>query len=58
MRAYVNLNIFYKLSHRTCLNVGADWTINPKIVSTTRYGYFFDNYDSLLADYNPRSRLG
>jgi len=25
-------------------NVGADITINPHIVSTTRYGYFFENY--------------
>jgi hypothetical protein len=25
-------------------NFGADWTITPKIVSTTRYGYFFENY--------------
>lgn len=25
-------------------NTGADWTINSHIVSTTRYGYFFDNY--------------
>ena len=25
-------------------NVGADITLTPKIVSTTRYGYFFNNY--------------
>jgi len=25
-------------------NFGADITITPKLVSTTRYGYFFDNY--------------
>jgi hypothetical protein len=25
-------------------NFGADWTITPKIVSTTRFGYFFENY--------------
>ena len=25
-------------------NVGADWTISNRFVSTTRYGYFFDNY--------------
>jgi hypothetical protein len=25
-------------------NVGADITITPKIVSTTRFGYFFENY--------------
>ena len=25
-------------------NVGADITINPKVVSTTRFGYFFTNY--------------
>src|SRR5208337_915831 len=25
-------------------NVGADWTLTQHLVSTTRYGYFFDNY--------------
>jgi hypothetical protein len=25
-------------------NVGADITLNPKVVSTTRFGYFFSNY--------------
>ena len=25
-------------------NVGADISLTPKIVSTTRYGYFFENY--------------
>ncbi len=25
-------------------NVGADWTLTPHIVSTTRYGYYFNNY--------------
>jgi hypothetical protein len=25
-------------------NVGADITINPKVVATTRFGYFFENY--------------
>jgi hypothetical protein len=25
-------------------NIGADITVTPKIVSTTRYGYFFQNY--------------
>jgi hypothetical protein len=25
-------------------NVGADWTLTQHFVSTTRYGYFFDNY--------------
>jgi len=25
-------------------NMGADWTLSDKLVSTTRYGYFFDNY--------------
>ena len=25
-------------------NVGADITLTPKIVSTTRFGYFFNNY--------------
>ena len=25
-------------------NVGADWTLTSHLVSTTRYGYFFDNY--------------
>ena len=25
-------------------NAGADWTLTQHLVSTTRYGYFFDNY--------------
>ena len=25
-------------------NVGADWTITPHLVSTTRFGYYFENY--------------
>jgi len=25
-------------------NVGGDWTLTQHLVSTTRYGYFFDNY--------------
>jgi hypothetical protein len=28
----------------TTTNVGADWTINQHIVSTTRFGYYFENY--------------
>jgi len=28
----------------TTYNVGADWTLSQHLVSTTRYGYFFDNY--------------
>ncbi len=26
------------------INLGADFTITPKLVATTRYGYFFENY--------------
>lgn len=25
-------------------NTGADWTITPRMVSTTRFGYYFENY--------------
>lgn len=25
-------------------NFGGDWTINPRLVSTTRFGYYFENY--------------
>lgn len=25
-------------------NFGADWTINPRLISTTRFGYYFENY--------------
>jgi hypothetical protein len=25
-------------------NTGADWTITPRLVSTTRFGYYFENY--------------
>lgn len=28
----------------TTLNVGADFTITPRLVSTTRFGYYFENY--------------
>jgi outer membrane receptor protein involved in Fe transport len=28
----------------TTLNIGADFTITPTLVSTTRFGYFFENY--------------
>lgn len=28
-------------------NVGADYTISPSLVSTTRFGYFFQNYHDL-----------
>jgi hypothetical protein len=28
----------------TTLNIGADITITPRLVSTTRFGYFFENY--------------
>lgn len=28
----------------TTLNIGADFTITPRLVSTTRFGYFFENY--------------
>ena len=26
------------------INTGVDWTINPHIVSTSRFGYYFENY--------------
>lgn len=26
------------------MNVGADWSITPRLVSTTRFGYYFENY--------------
>ena len=26
------------------MNTGADYTISPSIVSTTRFGYYFENY--------------
>jgi hypothetical protein len=26
------------------LNTGADFTINPRLISTTRFGYYFENY--------------
>lgn len=26
------------------INVGADWTLTPQLVATTRFGYFFENY--------------
>ncbi len=25
-------------------NFGADWTITPRLISTTRFGYYFENY--------------
>jgi hypothetical protein len=25
-------------------NTGADWTITPRLISTTRFGYYFENY--------------
>ncbi len=25
-------------------NYGADWTITPRLISTTRFGYYFENY--------------
>jgi Carboxypeptidase regulatory-like domain/TonB dependent receptor len=25
-------------------NIGADWTISPRLISTTRFGYYFENY--------------
>lgn len=28
----------------TTLNIGADITLTPRLVSTTRFGYFFENY--------------
>lgn len=42
------------------INIGGDVTINPRIVSTTRFGYFFDNYHDFGwptsgTDYNWRS---
>src|SRR5271166_1590375 len=51
---YLNTSIFTPLtafSHgfgysapNSTYNVGADITLTPKIVSTTRFGYFFNNY--------------
>jgi hypothetical protein len=29
------------------VNTGADWTISNSVVSTTRFGYFFENYHDL-----------
>jgi Carboxypeptidase regulatory-like domain/TonB dependent receptor len=26
------------------VNTGADWTLTPRLVSTTRFGYYFENY--------------
>lgn len=31
-------------SPNTTINIGADYTITPSLVSTTRFGYFFENY--------------
>jgi len=28
----------------TTVNAGADWAISPSVVSTTRFGYYFENY--------------
>jgi hypothetical protein len=28
----------------TTTNVGADWTLTPRLISTTRFGYYFENY--------------
>ena len=28
----------------TTINVGADFTITPRLISTTRFGYYFENY--------------
>lgn len=51
---YLNASIFNPLSlfshglgfsaPNATYNVGADITLSPKIVSTTRFGYFFQNY--------------
>ncbi len=51
---YLNTSIFSPLSQfyhgygysapNSTFNVGADITVTPKIVSTTRFGYFFNNY--------------
>lgn len=55
--AYENVDIFSPLttfSHglafsapNATYNVGADITLTPKIVSTTRFGYFFQNYHDI-----------
>lgn len=26
------------------VNTGADWTLTPRLISTTRFGYYFENY--------------
>jgi hypothetical protein len=36
-------NLGYSAPNNTT-NVGADITINPRVVATTRFGYFFENY--------------
>jgi len=36
-------NLGYSAPNNTT-NVGADITISPRVVSTTRFGYFFENY--------------
>ncbi len=36
-------NLGYSAPNSTT-NVGADWTINQRLVATTRFGYYFQNY--------------
>jgi outer membrane receptor protein involved in Fe transport len=36
-------NIGYSAPNQT-INTGADWTITQHLVSTTRFGYYFENY--------------
>ena len=36
------------------VNTGADYTISPSLVSTTRFGYYFENYHDL--GYPPGAR--
>jgi Carboxypeptidase regulatory-like domain len=36
-------NLGYGAPNNTT-NVGMDWTITPRIVATTRFGYYFENY--------------
>ncbi len=38
-------SIGYTAPNQT-VNTGADWTITPHIVSTTRFGYYFENYSN------------
>ena len=38
-------SIGYAAPNQT-VNTGVDWTITPHVVSTTRFGYYFENYSN------------